>query len=102
MKHTYFTTCPYCGAHLDPGERCDCPRASPGGHQYGNRTSTETGQVRKPDGCKKCTHSSHFFAGDALNAVQIIGKAVEVRHILNPAGSPESTLPQNDPKVVPV
>lgn len=47
-------------------------------------------------------YSSHFFAGDALNAVQIIGKAVEVRHILNPAGSPESTLPQNDPKVVPV
>lgn len=47
-------------------------------------------------------YSSHFFAGDALNAVQIIGKAVEVRHILNPAGSPESTLPQNDPKVAPV
>lgn len=57
MKHTYFTTCPYCGAHLDPGERCDCPRASPGGYQYGNRTSTESGQVRKPDGCKKCTHA---------------------------------------------
>ena len=26
-------------------------------------------------------YSSHFFAGEALNAVQIIGKAVEVRHI---------------------
>ena len=26
-----YNTCPYCGAHLDPGERCDCPRASPGG-----------------------------------------------------------------------
>lgn len=38
MKHTYYTICPYCGAHLDPGERCDCPRASPGGHPYGNRT----------------------------------------------------------------
>lgn len=47
-------------------------------------------------------YRSHFFAGDELNAVQIIGKAVEVRHILNPAGSPESTLPQNDPKGVPV
>lgn len=46
-------------------------------------------------------YSSHFFAGDALNAVQIIGKAVEVWHILNPAGSP-GTLPQNDPKGVPV
>ena len=20
----YFWTCPDCGAHLDPGERCDC------------------------------------------------------------------------------
>lgn len=38
MQHTYYTTCPYCGANLDPGERCDCPRASPGGHQYGNQT----------------------------------------------------------------
>lgn len=47
-------------------------------------------------------YSSHFFAGDALNTVQIIGKAVEVWHILNPAGSPESTLPQNDPQGVPV
>lgn len=24
MKHTYFHLCPYCGAALDPGERCDC------------------------------------------------------------------------------
>lgn len=47
-------------------------------------------------------YKSSFFAGDALDAVQIIGKAVEVRHILNPAGSPESTLPKNDPKGVPV
>ena len=20
----YYWTCPYCGAHLDPSERCDC------------------------------------------------------------------------------
>ena len=20
----YYNTCPYCEAHLDPGERCDC------------------------------------------------------------------------------
>lgn len=59
MKHTYFTTCPYCGAHLDPGERCDCPRTSPGGYPYGNHTSTETEHVRKPDGCKKFTHAEN-------------------------------------------
>lgn len=21
---SYYRTCPYCGASLDPGERCDC------------------------------------------------------------------------------
>lgn len=21
---SYYKTCPYCGAHLDPGEVCDC------------------------------------------------------------------------------
>lgn len=24
-EHTYYWTCPYCGANLDPGEKCDCP-----------------------------------------------------------------------------
>ena len=24
MSSTYYDTCPDCGAHLDPGERCDC------------------------------------------------------------------------------
>ena len=24
MKHFYFKICECCGAHLDPGERCDC------------------------------------------------------------------------------
>lgn len=22
--HTYYYTCPYCEANLDPGETCDC------------------------------------------------------------------------------
>ena len=25
-KHTYYYTCPYCGANLDPGETCDCQK----------------------------------------------------------------------------
>lgn len=43
-----YHTCPYCEANLDPGERCDCPRAKeeyapkprkrastyPGGYDY--------------------------------------------------------------------
>ena len=24
---SYFTTCPDCGANLDPGEKCDCQQA---------------------------------------------------------------------------
>lgn len=27
MHKKPFNTCPYCGAHLDPGEPCDCPGA---------------------------------------------------------------------------
>ncbi|MCI6854735.1 MAG: hypothetical protein MR908_05375 [Firmicutes bacterium] len=27
MKRQYFEVCKNCGAHLDPGERCDCEQA---------------------------------------------------------------------------
>ena len=39
-----YNTFPYCGANLEPGERCDCPRASPGGYQYGNQTGARVYQ----------------------------------------------------------
>lgn len=26
MRGTYFNICPYCGANLDPGERCECQK----------------------------------------------------------------------------
>lgn len=26
---SYYTTCPRCGAHLDPGETCDCLQGIP-------------------------------------------------------------------------
>ncbi len=33
MKHQhYYLTCPYCGANLDPGERCDCEGAGNSSH----------------------------------------------------------------------
>lgn len=28
MKKRYFDICEKCGAHLDPGEHCDCEKAS--------------------------------------------------------------------------
>lgn len=27
IKRTYYTVCEYCGAHLDPGEKCDCRKS---------------------------------------------------------------------------
>jgi hypothetical protein len=29
MRHTYYRTCPECGANLDPGEKCDCQKEEP-------------------------------------------------------------------------
>lgn len=26
---SYYRVCPWCGAHLDPGELCDCKKAPP-------------------------------------------------------------------------
>lgn len=35
---SYYRTCPYCGAHLDPGERCDCREGQSGANSqtFGN------------------------------------------------------------------
>lgn len=30
----YYKTCPYCGAHLDPGEKCDCHKFPEGPTVY--------------------------------------------------------------------
>ena len=38
MKHTYFTTCPICGANLDPGEKCTCT-AEPKGGDFVNEST---------------------------------------------------------------
>ena len=41
MRHTYFTTCPICGANLDPGEKCTCTAERKGGEHMNdtNRSS---------------------------------------------------------------
>lgn len=39
---SYYRTCPYCGSHLDPCERCDCKEsAAPGA------TNTWCGKVEQ-------------------------------------------------------
>ena len=37
---SYYKTCPHCGAHLDPGERCDCKdekKPPPGGDRESDK-----------------------------------------------------------------
>ena len=34
----YYRVCPFCGAHLDPGEKCDC--TDKGGADHGRRSET--------------------------------------------------------------
>lgn len=31
---SYYKTCPYCGAHLDPGEACDCGAAQTNNERF--------------------------------------------------------------------
>jgi hypothetical protein len=33
MRDTYYWTCPYCGANLDPGESCDCKKETADDYQ---------------------------------------------------------------------
>ena len=40
----YFNTCPKCGAHLDPGEACDCTQTEKAA--FGD-SNTESGKVEK-------------------------------------------------------
>lgn len=34
----YYDICPDCGAHLDPGEKCDCEKARNGGRKINGDT----------------------------------------------------------------
>lgn len=40
MKHTYFRTCPICGANLDPGEKCTCTAELKGGEHMNDTDRT--------------------------------------------------------------
>jgi len=52
----YFNVCPHCGAHLDPGEQCDClqeKQKSPvqehklSDSEKGGRTNYESGSYKQ-------------------------------------------------------
>ena len=44
MKHTYYRTCPICGANLDPGEKCTCTAEAKGGDTM-NENIDRTGYI---------------------------------------------------------
>lgn len=44
---SYYHTCPYCGAHLDPGERCDCQEKKSQQKAPVSVTSTDRGKVEQ-------------------------------------------------------
>lgn len=50
--NTYYKICPYCGAYLDPGERCDCGDILKGSDDFGkcskgSQERIQTGLVQK-------------------------------------------------------
>lgn len=55
---SYYRTCPGCGAHLDPGERCDC------------RTSKTASSAANADG------RNHAHENAALSAASTQGGGI--------------------------
>ena len=53
-----YRTCPYCGANLDPGERCDCTKKSAPDAanirdgKAGETPNTKSHYTRTPGNCK--------------------------------------------------
>ena len=53
-----YRTCPYCGANLDPGERCDCTKKSAPDAanirdgKAGETPNTKSHYTRFPRNCK--------------------------------------------------
>lgn len=44
MKHTYYETCPYCQANLDPGEICDCQKEQSSAPKVTEKSDTNTNE----------------------------------------------------------
>jgi len=46
---SYYHTCPHCGAHLDPSERCDCQDEERAPASASNADEGGAEQIAKPD-----------------------------------------------------
>lgn len=65
---SYYRTCIYCGAALDPGEKCDC-----GQKETARSAATET------DGMKKITANNIIAYADKKAREKLGGERVCVR-----------------------
>ena len=50
-KKTYYHTCEYCGANLDPNETCDCPKSRAA---RGLEPAKDDNKDEEPKKCSKC------------------------------------------------
>lgn len=50
-----YRTCPHCGAHLDPGERCDCRDAASNSQTSGDLQKKAAADAANIDGGEKKT-----------------------------------------------
>ena len=52
----YFKVCPNCGAHLDPGERCDCEDAKEPVRRCEHRTGHFRNSTMRSSRISQSTH----------------------------------------------
>lgn len=58
MRSMYYHTCPYCGANLDPEEKCDCQLSLEEKKQAGKRTLADLQNT------KNCVNNNIHYKED--------------------------------------
>lgn len=79
----YYRTCPYCGANLDPGERCDCRVQAAfvdNGHFLGSRRCCHFGNTswKKESAAAHAANMDNGSAGQTTNTTTVTHSAGEV------------------------
>ena len=71
MRKTYYNICQNCGAHLDPGEVCDCEKEQPEAGPYqcstNRQTSTEKGIKKECPNLPQLKHTEEIHKNTSFN-----------------------------------
>lgn len=59
-----YIECPYCGAHLDHGEICDCRKANKAALQ------SQDGLAREIETCREDTDCTYYTPGSAETQIE--------------------------------